>query len=120
MTGPFSTSLRRIEERPWLSALLLGAVFLLSHLLNLWIYHSYRLASIYLVGFVISRDILLGINNREWFASIVFVLIVFLLFYFVAMVLRKRQSFLLATLIVLICVLVFLSLPLFPERAFYK
>jgi hypothetical protein len=65
-------------------------------------------------------DLLLDINNSEWFPSIAFVLIVFLFFHIVVRVLRNRQSFLLVTLIVLTGILVLLSIPIFPEGAFYR
>jgi hypothetical protein len=120
VTTSLSAFMRRIEVRPWLAALVLGTVFLLTHLLNCWIYDLFRVGSLYLVGYVISRDILLGINSGKWFASTAFVVIVFSFFYFVVLMLGKRESFLLVTLIVLMSVLVLLSIPLFPEAAFHK
>lgn len=110
----------QMKGRPFLFAMILALLFLVVHGLNLALYGALRVASSYLLGYVVFRDLLLGIIDSETIVNTVLAATVFLGFYGTVRLMGSRPTNLVTVITLLFLVLALASIPLFPERAFYR
>jgi hypothetical protein len=115
-------------KRPLLVALLLYSVLFLFHCLNLWVLSWFRIASSYVLVQAMAIDVLIEIPSSmglsqalsEGIAPFCSQFLIFLLLYLATRFLRTRERVFLVVLVIAFVILLFLSIPLFPERAFYR
>ncbi len=108
------------EQRPMIISIISSIVFFGIHFFNQWVYSSFRVISIYLLLYAMLEDKLIELSGSEKIAPIIFYLLILSMSFFIQKIGIKRQRLLLIGSLVVAGFLVIASIPLFPERAFYK